>query len=64
MNSKTGIPVEAMVFPGLMPAWLLVSFLDQVKLLTVLKSVLMNTKLKITGTSKYGPISAWKLPPS
>ena len=59
MNSKMGIAVEAMGFPGLMPTEvLLVGFLDQVKLLIVLELVLMNTKSKMSGNSKYGPICA------
>lgn len=59
MNSGTGVVVEAMGFPGLMPTELLVVGLpDEVKLLIVLELVLTNTKLKMSGNSKYGPICA------
>jgi len=55
--------VEAMGFPGLMPTeLLLVGFLDQVKLLTVLEFVLTNTKLKRLGIHNMAPLVPENLP--
>jgi len=52
-----------MGFPGLMPTeLLLVGFLDQVKLLTVLEFVLTNTKLKRLGIHNMAPLVPENLP--